>query len=115
MQKYVVKRSGRTPLAFEGEVLASFATSFDRAHPDYSGRPGEAEGVTVYRTKGGKYVVAVAHLTCWQGQHNRYDARVFDSLPGALNYLAFEAGVPEWVVDEIADQLGAEAVAEEVA
>lgn len=114
MKRYVVKRSGQTPLAFEGEVLASFATSFDRAHPDYSGRPGRAESVTVYRTKGGKYVVAVAHLTCWQGGHDHYDAQVFGSLSSALNYLAFEADVPEWVVDEIIDQLGAEAVAEEV-
>lgn len=69
MQTFRLRRDGDTPLVFRGEAIAESDT---REHQ------GDGQNrwhqVTIYRTAGGRYVVAVEYHTQWQGESDRYDA-----------------------------------------
>jgi hypothetical protein len=108
----IVRRTGQAPLRVRGEVIATGESSFNNASPDYSGSTGRAQEVQVIKTASGKYVAAIHHVTQWQGEHNTDEAAVFPSLTQITKYLSDH--VPGWMLQELVEQLGEEAVAEEV-
>jgi len=112
MERYLVMRTNRGPLEFEGERLASAETSMNDAARNYSGNPGESQAVAVFRIATGRYIVAICHYTCLANEHDRYEAVVLENLPQVVNNL--REHVPNWVVDDLIKQLGPEAVAEKV-
>ena len=107
----VLKRTGERPLAFEGELLAEASTSMDRAHPDWSGETGVSHTAQVWRTSEGEFVVALVRHTAWQGQRDRHEAVVFDTLEEVADWLTDNA--PDRVTDPLLEQLGG-AVAERI-
>lgn len=109
----IIKRTGQAPLRIRGAQLAHAETSMNNADPSYSGSPGNSADVTIYRTAAGRHVVAIAHLTIWQGCHDTDEAAVFPTLPECIQYL--QGRVPGWLVEDIIEQLGPDNVAEEVA
>lgn len=108
----IIKRSGQAPLRVRGELLAKAESSFERSRSDYSGSPGHCEEVRIYRTAAGKHVLAIAHYTQWQGEHDSDEAAVFPALSECISYLRDR--VPRWMVDELVGLIGAENVAEDV-
>ena len=108
----IIKRSGQAPLRVRGELLADQSSSTNNASSAYSGSVGRSQSVQVYKTAGGKYVVSVKNETCWQGEHDTYDAVMFPSITQCIKYLADL--VPEWLLSDIIDEIGEEEVAENV-
>ena len=108
----IVKRTGQAPLRIRGEVVASSSSSFSNASGSYSGSTGVAVEVEVYKTAGGKFVVAIHHLTQWQGQHDTDEAAVFPSLKQCVEFLSDR--ISGWMLQELIEGMGEDAVAEEV-
>ena len=108
----IVHRTGQAPLRVRGEVIASSGTSSDNASSSYSGSPGRSMAVEVIKTATAQYVVSIHYSTCWQGEHDTDEAVVFPSLTQAIDYLG---DIPGWLLSEIIEEIGDEAVAEEVA
>lgn len=79
MEQTKLKRSGQRPLAFIGEQLL--------ATDDKTLNSTRWTKVSVYTTKAGRFVVGVAHITCWQGESDSYKAAAFDSLDETVSYI----------------------------
>lgn len=90
MDHVTLKRSGKRPLEFEGELLAARETSPDRANPDWSGETGIWHEAKVYRTAKGGYVLHYVIYTAWQGQEDSYLAHVADSLSDIVTVIEDE-------------------------
>jgi hypothetical protein len=88
-------------------VLAGNGSSFND-----SGSPGRAQEVKVIKTATGKYVVAITNKTLWQGEHDTDSAEVVPSLKQVVDCL--REHVPAWMLQELINELGEEAVAEEI-
>jgi hypothetical protein len=108
----IVKRSGQAPLRIRGELVAQSASSNNNAHSEYSGSPGRSQAVGIFHTASGKYVAAVTHETCWQGERDSYEAAVFPSAAECIGYLRDR--IPQWMLQDLIDKIGEENVAEDV-
>jgi hypothetical protein len=60
---HVVPRTGELPLRFTGVLLAHVSTASDQGPGNH-----RWHHVRVYRTVGGRYILAVAFRTCWSGE-----------------------------------------------
>lgn len=82
MDSITVPRSGKAPLKFEGKLLAEqsgkTATGRDR---------NRWHDVSIYRSKGGKYVASVTYRTVWQGEIGHDAAEIFDDGAEAAKWL----------------------------
>lgn len=87
MQDYQIKRTGLPPIKFSGEVIGSGSTEIE--HGNRSNRWTEVE---IYKTKGGKFVATVGHLTIWQGESDHYKAQSFEKASDAIEWLKGEGG-----------------------
>ena len=112
MDTIIVRRTGQAPLRVRGEIVASSESSWNNASPSYSGSTGRAERVEVLRTAAGRFVAAIHHETQWQGEHDTDEAAVFPSAKQCVEYLSDR--VPGWMLQELLQRLGEEAVAEEI-
>lgn len=84
MQEYTLTRTGGRPLKFNGEVVAEAGSSW------FMGKDQNRwHEITIYKTVGGKYVLAVAYFTRWQGEGNHYKAEVYDTITETINALEF--------------------------
>jgi hypothetical protein len=78
-EQMTVNRDGLPPISFRGEQIGSG-----------SSRENDStcwQEVAIYRTRAGKYVVQVSHITCWQGEASRNTARSFTSAAEAVTWL----------------------------
>lgn len=108
----IVRRTGQAPLRVRGVIIASVSSSWDTASTAYSGSTGQKQDVCIIRTSTGKYVVRVEHYTLWLGSKDTHDAAVYPSLKQCVEYLSDR--IPGWMLKELIEELGEEAVAEEV-
>jgi len=89
MTKVTLRRDGKRPLQFQGESIANDSTKTLN-----STRWTKAD---VFKTKGGKYVVGIGHITCWEGESEHYSAESFETLEQVADYL--EEQVPDLAPD----------------
>ena len=80
MSEYSLPRSGNSPLAFDGELIAESdgQRQFGKEHNRY-------HEIAVYRTDGGKYVVAIRYHTHWQGEAHHDFAIAVDTASEAAD------------------------------
>ena len=88
MTTFTLPRTGDRPLQFDGDQLA--ATDSRQSQGPCQTRWYE---LSLYRTDGGKYAVAIGYRTQWQGELPRDEVHVEDTLPGAVEVL--RTTVPE--------------------
>lgn len=69
MEQVTVTRDGQPPIRFTGEELAN-ASNYSHQGPNQN----RWTVVTIWKTKGGKYVARVVRRTQWQGESDRYSA-----------------------------------------
>jgi hypothetical protein len=69
MQEYRLRRDGDAPLVFRGEQIATADTR--EVQGDGQNRWHEVE---IYRTAGGRHVVAIEYHTQWQGERDTREA-----------------------------------------
>lgn len=69
-----VPRTGDSPLAFQGEVIREV---------DGRNNAGQEQNrwhdLAVYRTRSGKYVLAISYFSRWQGESDHHEAIVCDT------------------------------------
>jgi|GEM_PF-5398339 len=107
----IIRRTGQAPLRVRGEEIATNESSLNGASASYSGT-GRSLKVQVIKTTTGNYVVATHHISLWQGEYDTNEASVFPGLKQCVAYLSER--VPNWMLKELIEELGEEAVAEEV-
>ena len=91
MEKHTITRDGDRPIVFTGELIGSGSTHSNQGSNEF-----RYTDVYIYRTKGGKYVADVQHITRWQGERSTSKA-------AALNT---PAEVVEWLKDDNDGALG---------
>jgi hypothetical protein len=82
MEEMTLERTGQRPLAFEGEEITSASSRIVAGKECHRWHQ-----VNVYKTKGGKVVVAVAYRTCWKGELEYQDAVVLDGVDEAATFM----------------------------
>lgn len=87
MTTYTLKRTGQNPLQFDGELIGSGGPEADfqfplseRGHP--TGQITKFHRVEIYRTKGGKWIVAILFRSAWPSEPEFHMAEVADSPEG---------------------------------
>lgn len=86
-----ITRTGEPPLRFAGVEIGSGDTKIDGGS-----RANRWTEVTIYITKGGKYIAHVGYRTCWQGEHDTDNARSFTT----------PAELVEWLKEDNEGRLG---------
>lgn len=84
MQAITITRTGQPPLRFVGEEISQGDTKTADSN--------RWTVVTLYRTKGGKYVSVVKRITQWQGEHNTTEATVYPDAQSLIEGLRNEGG-----------------------
>ncbi len=101
MENYIVKRDGDRDLKFTGTVIADVSS-----HSYQGPNQNRWSEITVYRTKGGKYVVSTIGRTCWQGEHDRHGATLCDTPEAVVDALRQEEdGYLSWLAKTALDEL----------
>lgn len=68
-------------IRFTGELVGSAASSDNQAvGRSYSGQTGRWTELSLYKTKGGKFICHQVGRTCWQGEHDRFSGKVCETL-----------------------------------
>ena len=83
MKEITIRRDGDRDLEFEGVELGSGSMKTGT---------GRGTDVHIYRTTGGRYVVAVRAWTQWQGEHDSHRAGVCDNAAEVISWLIEDAG-----------------------
>lgn len=76
MESYIVKRDNDKDIKFVGELIATVESNANNASYRYSGSAGRWSELSIFKTKGGKYVCQKIDCTQWQGERYRYYAAV---------------------------------------
>jgi hypothetical protein len=112
LKEVTLKRSGKRPLKFVGERIASASTSSNQGHPDFSGETGISHEARVYRTGDNRYVLEYIIFNAWQGQEDSYRVHVADGLEPILEIIE---ELPARVANQLLQDLdGVEDIAEEL-
>ena len=77
-----ITRTGEPPLRFVGTEIGCGDTKIDQGN-----RANRWTEVTIYRTKGGKYIAHVGYRTCWQGEHSTDSAKSFTAPAELVEWL----------------------------
>jgi len=106
MKKIRLQRDDKKDLVFEGVELA------ESSNRRFEG-PGQNRytTLTLYKTKGGKYVLLDEYRTHWQGEDDRITAEVYDTVDDLLEELIG----PDGEVSEMKKELIRSAAAEDEA
>ena len=78
METYQLTRTGDRPLTFEGEVIAEAGAMWVNQKEQLRWHE-----ITLYRTGGGSYVLAIGYFTQWQGEQDHravYHAKDVEAL-----------------------------------
>ena len=82
MGTHILQRTGNTSLKFDGEVIAE-----SKPEPR-SGKKGKDpqrwHELAIYRTSGGKFVLAITYRVEWKGEQNHYFATRLPDVPSVV-------------------------------
>jgi len=82
MDKHIIKRDGLPPIAFTGEEIASASN-----HSHQGSAQNRWTEVSIYRTKGGRFIAKVSRITCWQGESDQTTATSCATAEGVIEWL----------------------------
>jgi hypothetical protein len=80
MERYTLENDNAPNVRFTGEILA---TASSRRVTNDGGR---WTNLKLFKTKGGKYVCFTEGVTCWQGENNRYQTEVCETLDAVVDH-----------------------------
>jgi hypothetical protein len=101
MQQYTIINDSALNLRFTGEIIATAVSSPEILDSNYSRSSGRWIELTLYRTKGGKYVCHERGCTQFKGEHERNRAIVCETQDGVID--VFGAG---WLAKELYKDAG---------
>jgi len=109
VEQFIVRRDGEKDLKFRGEVLASVNNQW------IAGRDQDRwKEITIYKTESGKYVVAIIHRTCWEGEVDRFKAEICETAENVYKALLSDEPIGE-VLSNLAKEALEEAAAKDEA
>jgi hypothetical protein len=81
METFTLEIDNAPSVRFTGELVASAASSDNQAiGSGYSGQTGRWTELALYKTKGGKIICHQVGRTRWQGDRDRFSAKVCETL-----------------------------------
>lgn len=80
MEQWTIIRDGAPDMRFTGEMLAGV---------DSEWKGGRRLTLQLYRTAGGRYVCERIGRTQWQGEHERHEGHVCDSIADVAEFFGF--------------------------
>lgn len=80
-----IRRDGERDLKFKGERIAFVSSKYGPA-----GQRDRWRELSLYRTAKGRYVTSDVFRTCWMGERDTHEARVFDHLEDIVDYLGMD-------------------------
>ncbi len=101
MVLFTIKRDNAPDLKFTGELVAAASSSANNASSSYSGSVGRWTELSLYRTKGGKFVCQSEGCTQWQGEHNRHAAAVCETPEAVCEFFG-----SSWLAKELYENAG---------
>lgn len=105
METITLELDNEPDIRFTGECIAKVASSDNNASgSSFSGQAGRWTELTLYKTKGGKYVCHQIGRTRWQGERDRYSGKVCDSLDAVVAFFGHR-----WLAKELYDTAGIDA------
>jgi hypothetical protein len=78
MEVITLDRTGLPPIRFTGSMIG---------HAMITTGAGRRTDVGIYRSKGGKWLAQVGHLTQWEKEHDSYSATSTDTATGLIEWL----------------------------
>jgi len=92
-------------IRFVGERISHVKSSPNNAHPSYSKQTGRWSELVLYKTVSGKYVCQEIGRTQWQGERDRYSAKVCDTPEEVIEFFGHR-----WLAKELYKDAGIEDV-----
>ena len=106
MERIVLPRSLRRPIAFTGRKAAEAATGLRWSDQDFSGRTGHSTSVTIYEADDGRYVAHVAEISQWPGDPPVIDTvTVMPDIDAVIGWLRSRRRLPIAFRDRLIGQL----------
>lgn len=102
METYTLEINNAPNIRFTGELVASVASTDDRAMGSrFSGQTGRWTVLALYKTKGGKYVCHRIDRTRWQGERDRFSGKVCETLDEVKEFFGYN-----WLAKELYSEAG---------
>jgi hypothetical protein len=87
MNTFTLKIDNEPNIRFTGELIASASSSDNRAMGNsYSGQTGLWTELKLYKTLSGKYVCQQIGRTRWEGDYDRYNGKICETIDEAKEY-----------------------------
>jgi hypothetical protein len=97
MKTFTLKIDNAPSVRFTGELVASPASSDDRAMGrSYSSQTSRWTELELYKTKGGKFICHQVGRTCWQGERDRFSGKVCETLEDVKEFFGHR-----WLAQEL--------------
>jgi hypothetical protein len=100
-ETYNLRNDNGRDVKFAGYVMAN-ATSRTNQGP----RQSRWTEITIYKTKGGTYIVQIMGLTQWQGETDRHEVTVCTSEAEVIRALEGDVGYLGWLAKDALDEAG---------
>jgi len=103
-EKITLERNGQDPLVFRGKQIGFGSDRLPQTQHEFaSSRWTQA---SLFRTNEGKYILYSEHISLWQNEPSRREARIYDSLTGVFEGFKQEYGILTSYMEEIERQIG---------
>jgi hypothetical protein len=99
--EYNLRNDSGRDVKFAGYVMAD-VTSHSNQGPSQN----RWTEISIYRTRGGKYIVQIVGLTCYQGESNRYEVTVCATEDEVVKALEGGEGQLGWLAKDALDEAG---------
>lgn len=102
METFLVEVDNKPNIKFTGEELAHSSSSDNQAMgSNYSGNVGRWSELTLYKTKGGKYICEQIGRTRWDGERDRKSGEVCETIEEVKAFFGHR-----WLAKELYDAAG---------
>ncbi|WP_028492726.1 hypothetical protein [Thioalkalivibrio sp. ALE19] len=108
METITLRIDNQPDIRFTGERIAHAASTDNNAHgTSYSGQTGRWTELSLYRTRGGKFVCHQIGRTRWQGEQDRFSGKVCETEDEVIGFFGHR-----WLAKELYEDAGMEDVVE---
>lgn len=101
MEQFILGRDVLQPFAFWGEEIAQANNSLARYSRAYPEEVGRTFYLSLYRTRGGRYVCRRETESLWEGEGTTFETIVCDSIIEAFNFFG-----PTRLTNDLFDNAG---------
>lgn len=102
MESFTLEIDNQPSVHFTGELMGQSSSSDNQAMGrSYSGETGRWTELTLYKTKGGKYICHQVGRTRWQGERDRFSGNVCETIDEVKEFFGHR-----WLAKELYENAG---------